>query len=60
MKWGFPVWKFLVRAERACTTILQEYCPCEETCSNQMFTKKQYAKIEKVCSCVHLFTTLYN
>ena len=27
---------------------LQGYCPCEERCSNQMFSKRQYAKLEKV------------
>jgi AWS domain len=29
---------------------LQGYCPCEETCSNQMFSKRQYAQLDKVSS----------
>lgn len=32
----------------ALLSALQGYCPCEETCSNQMFSKKQYARLEKV------------
>lgn len=27
---------------------VQGFCPCEEKCTNQMFTKKQYAKLEVV------------
>lgn len=35
---------------------LQDFCPCENQCNNQMFTKKQYAKLAVVsCStCVQI------
>ncbi|KAK9817923.1 hypothetical protein WJX72_004317 [[Myrmecia] bisecta] len=26
---------------------VEDYCPCEEQCSNQMFSKRQYADLEK-------------
>lgn len=31
---------------------LQEYCPSGHRCSNQMFTKREYAKLEVVRLCV--------
>lgn len=27
---------------------LQDFCPCESQCTNQMFTRKQYAKVAVV------------
>jgi hypothetical protein len=30
--------------------VLQDFCPCENQCNNQMFTKKQYAKLAVVSS----------
>jgi hypothetical protein len=29
---------------------LQDFCPCESQCTNQMFTRKQYAKVAVVSS----------
>ncbi len=29
---------------------LQDFCPCENQCTNQMFTRKQYAKVAVVSS----------
>jgi hypothetical protein len=34
------------------SAVVQGYCPCEETCSNQMFSKRQYAQLDKVRSWV--------
>jgi hypothetical protein len=28
--------------------LLQDFCPCEHKCNNQMFTRKQYAKLAVV------------
>jgi hypothetical protein len=38
------VWRY------ACGAALQGFCPCESHCTNQMFTRKQYAKLS-VVSC---------
>ncbi len=27
---------------------LQEFCPCNKRCSNQMFSRREYAKLEVV------------
>jgi len=28
--------------------LMQDFCPCENSCNNQMFTRKQYAKLSVV------------